>query len=189
MGPASHRRSRQGGWQNGCLENRRSDGVCVVSAGDFRLGGPRPVGVSVAWRPKIDSARGLGPGQACSRLQAAQGSCDEAHAAARPQHRSRASAARVAYVAWSRAERGNRRNPAARDCCRCIGSIERNERALRRASSGRARFEPARRPIAHGDSPDLFRRGGVAMPPQAREIPGSSGSDAFVLVYALHEVT
>ena len=95
MGPASHRRSRQGGSQNDRSENRRSNGVCVVPAEDVRPGGHGPAGISVAWHPTIHAARCRGPGEACSRLQAAKGSCHEAHAAAGPQHRARASATRL----------------------------------------------------------------------------------------------
>lgn len=83
------------GAQNDCSENRRSDGACVVPAGNVRPGGPGPAGISFAWHCTIDSARCRGPGEAGSRLQAAEGSCPEAHATARPQHRPRASAARV----------------------------------------------------------------------------------------------
>jgi len=95
MGPASHRRSRQGGSQNDRSENRRSNGVCVVPAEDVRPGGHGPAGISVAWHPTIHAARCRGPGEACSWLQAAKGSCHEAHAAAGPQHRARASATRL----------------------------------------------------------------------------------------------
>ena len=106
MGPASHRRFRLGGWQNDCSENRRSDGVRVASAGDVRPGGLGPGSFSLAWRPAIDAARYRGAGKACSRLQAAEGSCRQAHAAARSQHRARASAARLAPATegWLRAK-------------------------------------------------------------------------------------
>jgi len=94
-GPGVYRRCRQGGWQNDCSENRRSGGVCVVPARDVNPGGPGPGSITLARRPTIDAARCHGPGKACSRLQAEEGSCHQAHAAARPQHRARASAARV----------------------------------------------------------------------------------------------
>jgi len=94
-GPGVYRRSRQGGWQNDCSENRRSGGVCVVAARDLNPGGPGPGSITLAWRPTIDAARCHDPGKACSRLQAAEGSGHQAHAAARPQHRARASATRV----------------------------------------------------------------------------------------------
>ncbi len=174
MGPASHRRFRLGGWQNDCSENRRSDGVRVASAGDVRPGGLGPGSFSLAWRPAIDAARYRGAGKACSRLQAAEGSCRQAHAAARSQHRARASAARLARPPYSMSGGGGGSVEALQAATIADAAMDRKKRARALQGHERACTSPTRQDAAHA---------------QTGEIPAWSRVGRFALVYARRTVT